>query len=218
MKSIGKREKNDIIGICGRIAIPPVLDRIMTGTVCPVLYVDVTRKSGRVDRLPVAFPVDAIDIDRLAHNHEMETYNIREMEKDFYIGREIMVIGSIRTYSPEKGGKIYLFIWAEWVTTAEGADHQNGVELTGKLCRDPQCRKTPGKQSICELILKIGHGNRQVSVIPVIAWNKTAKEAAEYTFSQRIKVLGRLQSRVYYKYGQPHTTYEVAAYKVEKLD
>lgn len=211
-------EKNDIVGICGRIVIPPTLDRTMTGRTCPVIYVDIERRSGIVDRLPVAFEVDHIDPDKFGQVHSAEDYNIRGLEKDFYQGREIMVIGKIRTHRENSRSKINLYIWADWITTAENADTYNSVQLIGKLCKVPYYRMTSKHQPICELILRIEHGHGDVSIVPVMTWNKAARVTADYALAQRLKICGRLQSRVYYKKGQPLTTYEVAAYRVEKLD
>lgn len=211
-----RKQRNDSIGLCGRISAPPVPDRDMTGTPCLVMYIDVRRKSGRVDRLPVAFKIDAIDPDKFAHCRTAEDIDIRSLDKDFYAGRRVMVIGSLKTHNSRKCGRINLFVSAEWVTTADNIDDYNAVQLIGRLSKDPryQIKRCP----ICEIIVKVWSGRKEISIIPVLTWYKTAMQAADYAYSQRIKVCGRLQSRVYYKDGQPYTTYEIAAYKTELLN
>ena len=211
-----RKTKNSSIGLCGRIAVPPAPDYELTGNSSLVMYIDVRRASGIVDRLPVAFKMNAVDSERLSNIAKIEDYNIRNLYETFYVGRKIMVIGEIRTYNSAGKRKISLFIWAEWITAAENMGDYNKTELIGRLCRDP--RYYIKRKPICEMIIKAWNNKEKISIIPVLTWNSEAKKASDYAYSQRIKIYGRLQSRGYYKNGQTYTTYEVAAYKTEPMN
>ena len=159
---------------------------------------EVERLSGAVDLLPViAEEALLAQIDPCA-------------------GDMLTVTGQIRSYNQRTEGvrHLIIFVFATDIV-AEDGEPINDVILEGPLCREPSCRRTPLGRDICDAMLAVPRAFRRADYLPCIIWGRTAQEIAQCHTSDRIRIEGRLQSRIYTKLTEDgpveRTAYEVSA-------
>ena len=91
--------------------------------------------------------------------------------------------------------------------------------VEGPLCRDPSYRRTPLGREICDVMLAVPRAFGRADYLPCILWGRTAQEAARRHARECIRIVGRLQSRVYTKLTeegpQERTAYEISALTAE---
>lgn len=138
-------------------------------------------------------------------------------------GAYVMVMGKMQTYKEVPGGRIVVFVLAEYVgVVSEQVEQQNGVYLEGDVARKPIHRTTPKGRKITEVTVKVPSAFTEgyFSFIPTICWGSDAEAAAEYQEGARVALEGRLQSRDYTKRLEgvevTLTAYEVSARHIEK--
>lgn len=138
-------------------------------------------------------------------------------------GAYVMVMGQMQTYKEVPGGRIVVFVLAEYVgVVTEKVEQQNGVYLEGDVARKPIYRTTPLGKKIAEVTVKVPSAFTEgyFSFIPTICWGSDAEAAAEYQEGARVALEGRLQSRDYTKrlegVEDVLTAYEVSARHIEK--
>ena len=138
-------------------------------------------------------------------------------------GAYVMVMGKMQTYKEVPGGRIVVFVLAEYVgVVSEQVEQQNGVYLEGDVARKPIHRTTPKGRKITEVTVKVPSAFTEgyFSFIPTICWGSDAEAAAEYQEGARVALEGRLQSRDYTKRLEgvevTLTAYEVSAQHIEK--
>ena len=88
--------------------------------------------------------------------------------------------------------------FARALTEEEGPD-ENRLELTGTLCKLPSLRTTPLGRTICDMILAVNRRYGRADYLPCIAWGSLAHRCGELEVGDRLRLNGRLQSRVYTK-------------------
>ena len=125
-------------------------------------------------------------------------------------------MGPIRSHNIHAEGrrKLLIFVFASAIT-AEDGEPINEVILEGPLCREPNYRRTPLGREICDIMLVIPRAFRRADYLPCILWGRTAQEGAQLHTRERIRIYGRLQSRIYTKATedgmQERTAYEISA-------
>ena len=168
-------------------------------------FLDVPRLSGAVDRLPVVVREDVL------------------CGFDLSGGQMIRVDGQVRSHNIRVEGvrRLMIFVYATMLS-AEDGEPMNDVLLEGPLCRAPVYRRTPLGREICDVMLAVSRGFSRADYLPCILWGRTATEIAECTVSDRIRICGRLQSRVYTKQTEQgpieRTAYEISAMTAQSLD
>lgn len=166
---------------------------------------EVPRLSGTVDILPVIARQDLVDA------------------LDPCAGSMLCVTGQIRSHNQYADGKrrLMIFVFASAVT-AEDGEPVNDVILEGTLCKDPIYRRTPLGREICDVMLAIPRAFRRADYLPCILWGRMAQEVSVCRTRDRIRISGRLQSRVYTKVTdtgcEERTTYEISALTAQILD
>jgi len=165
---------------------------------------EVPRLSGAVDTLPVIAEEQLIlGIDPTA-------------------GSMLTVTGQVRSHNQrsESGRHLLIFVFAAAVTPEDG-EPINDVVLEGPLCKEPTYRRTPLGRQICDAMLAIPRAFRRADYLPCILWGKTAQEVSECHVRDRIRICGRLQSRIYTKLTEEgafeRTAYEISALQAEIL-
>lgn len=100
----------------------------------------------------------------------------------------------------------------------------NTVYLTGRLTKDPDCRRAAdGALSIARFTLavkktKIKEGEPEAEFIPIVCFGKLAENVAKYVHKGRlIAVTGRIQIGSYEKEGKKIYTTDIIANAVEFL-
>lgn len=163
---------------------------------------DVPRLSGAVDTLPI-----------IVEECVLETLDLSG-------GEMITVTGEVRSHNIREDGRRHLlvFVFASAVLS-ECGDPLNDVTVEGLICREPTFRRTPLGREICDVMLAVPRAFRRADYLPCILWGRTAQEAAACHTRDRIRVFGRLQSRVYTKLAEDgakeRTTYEISALSAE---
>lgn len=166
---------------------------------------EVPRLSGAIDLLPVIALEEIVDaIDPSA-------------------GEMLTVTGQIRSHNQRIDGvrRLIIFVFAATITTEDG-EPINDVILEGPLCKDPVFRRTPLGREICDAMLAVPRAFRRADYLPCILWGRTAQEIAECRTRDRIRIYGRLQSRIYTKLTEDgpleRTAYEISALTAEVLE
>ena len=166
---------------------------------------EVPRLSGAVDLLPVIAEEQLLgSIDPTA-------------------GQMLTVTGQIRSHNQRVDGvrRLIIFVFAATITVEDG-DPINDVILEGPLCKDPVYRRTPLGREICDAMLAVPRPFRRADYLPCILWGRTAQEVSLCHTRDRIRIYGRLQSRIYTKLTEEgpidRTAYEISALTAEILE
>ena len=166
---------------------------------------EVPRLSGNVDILPV------VTEERILN------------QMDLSGGQMLTVIGQIRSHNTRIDGirRLLVFIFAADMI-AEDAEPMNDVMIEGPLCREPVYRRTPLGREICDAMIAVPRAFSRADYLPCILWGKTAQEVSRCHTRDRVRITGRLQSRVYTKLTDDgpieRTAYEISALGAEVLD
>ena len=166
---------------------------------------EVQRLSGAVDQLPVIAEEPLIQgIDPCG-------------------GDMLTVTGQIRSHNYRSDGvrRLMVFVFASSIF-AEDGEPINEVTIEGPLCREPTFRRTPLGREICDVMLAVPRAFHRADYLPCILWGRTAHEVSACHTRDRIRISGRLQSRIYTKLtedgAQERTTYEISALSADILD
>ena len=168
-------------------------------------FLEVPRLSGAVDTLPVIAEAAALEA------------------MDLSGGEMLSVTGQIRSHNIHIDGRRHLliFVFAASIA-AEDGEPVNDVILEGPICREPTYRRTPLGREICDVMLAVPRAFKRADYLPCILWGRTAQEAAQCHTRDRIRIYGRLQSRVYTKVteegAEERTAYEISALSAEIPD
>lgn len=159
---------------------------------------EVPRLSGAVDSLPV------IAEERLI------------FAIDPTAGDMLTVTGQIRSHNQRTDGvrHLMIFVFASTITV-ECGEPINQVILEGALCREPTYRRTPLGREICDAMLAVPRAFRRADYLPCILWGRTAQEVSGCHTGDKLRIDGRLQSRIYTKITEDgpveRTAYEISA-------
>ena len=164
---------------------------------------NVPRLSGTVDRLPVVIAEESL---------------LGQIDPSG--GEYLTVKGQIRSHNSrtETTRRLLIFVFASCIQ-AECGEPINEVTLEGVLCREPIYRRTPLGREICDIMLAVTRAFHRADYLPCILWGSTAHAISTCHTSQRIRLEGRLQSRLYTKQTdegpQERTAYEISALNAE---
>ena len=166
---------------------------------------EVPRLSGTVDILPV-----------IAEDILVESI-------DPSGGEMLTVTGQVRSHNQYVDGvrRLMIFVFAASIV-AEDGEPINDAVLEGPLCKEPTYRRTPLGREICDAMIAVPRAFRRADYLPCILWGRTAQEVSACHTSDRIRIYGRLQSRVYTKQTEQgsiqRTAYEVSALSAEIVE
>lgn len=162
-------------------------------------FLEVPRLSGVVDILPV-----------IAEDTLLDTV-------DLIGGDMLTVTGQIRSHniSGEERRRLLIFVFALSIT-AEDGEPINDVVLEGPICREPTYRRTPLGREICDIMLAVPRAFRRADYLPCILWGRIAQEGAQCHTRDKIRICGRMQSRIYTKLTE-HGPEERTAYEISAL-
>lgn len=138
-------------------------------------------------------------------------------------GEMLTVTGQIRSHNcrTETARHLMIFVFAASVFAEDGPPI-NECMLEGPLCKEPTYRRTPLGREICDVMLAVPRAFRRADYLPCILWGRTAQEISTCHTRDRIRISGRLQSRIYTKLTdngpQERTAYEISALSAEILE
>ena len=165
---------------------------------------DIPRLSGAVDSLQVVASEEVLNA------------------MDLSAGEMLTITGQIRSHNIRSDGvrHLLIFIFANTIV-AEDGEPMNDVLLSGPICKEPVFRRTPLGREICDVMLAVPRAFKRADYLPCILWGRTAHEISDCHTSDRIRIAGRLQSRIYTKVTddgpQERTAYEISALQAEIL-
>lgn len=168
-------------------------------------FLEVPRLSGAVDILPI------ITEERVLNAFDLSG------------GEMLTITGQIRSHNvnSDSGRHLLIFVFASSIT-AENGEPINEVILEGPICREPTYRRTPLGREICDVMLAVPRAFRRADYLPCILWGRTAQEASQCHTRDKIRIHGRLQSRIYTKLTEngpeERTAYEISALSAEILE
>ncbi len=166
---------------------------------------DVPRLSGAVDTLPVIV--------------QEQTLNAIDLSG----GEMLTVSGQVRSHNRRTDGirHLLIFVFATDII-AEDGEPINEVTVEGPLCKEPTYRRTPLGREICDVMLAVPRAFRRADYLPCILWGRTAQEISDCHTRDCIRVVGRLQSRIYTKLTEDgpeqRTAYEISALTADILN
>ena len=196
---------NNTITVRGVLQDLPQLSHENHGRRFYRFILEVARLSGAVDLLPVVADANLVE------------------ELDPTAGSMITVTGQIRSHNQRTDGTRHLliFIFATSLCVEDG-EPINDVVVEGLLCREPTYRRTPLGREICDVMLAVPRPFHRADYLPCILWGRTALEVSACHTRDKIRVLGRLQSRIYTKLTdngpEERTAYEISALTADILE
>ncbi len=163
------------------------------------IFMNVSRKSNTVDRLPVLVS------DRLC-------------DLNVYKGQKVCVTGEFRSKNIEgEDGKrhLQLFVFAIEVEVVEElTEDENEILLEGYICKEVVYRNTPLGREISDMLLAVNR-RYKTAYIPCIAWGRNARFCKDLEVGTKIEIRGRIQSREYTNLaGENKTAYELSIAKL----
>lgn len=116
------------------------------------------------------------------------------------VGERLEVRGGLRTFNNRSGvgAKLVITVLAREIVPTDD-DHINDLTLIGTICRRGEPRKTPLGREICDFTLAVNRRYGRADYLPCIAWGSMAQRCATMEVGRRLRLEGRLQSRVYTK-------------------
>lgn len=174
------------------------LDHELYGEVFYSLFLQVERLSGVTDTLPVTLPARLCGRIPLA-------------------GERIRIYGQLRSYNKHTNGasRLVITVFAKSVEPMGPEETpENSVQLIGYLCKPAVYRTTPFLREIGDMLLAVNRSYHKSDYLPCIAWGRNALYVKDLPVGCRVRVEGRLQSRVYQKVLPDETMIERTAYEV----
>ena len=168
-----------------------------------------------------------IAVKRLSGQDDMIPLTVSErlMESEsFEVGNIIGIVGQFRSYNKMSDGKSKLVLRVFVREMAEpDEDEPNTIMIDGFVCKEPVYRTTPFKREIADLLIAVNRAYNKSDYIPAIAWGRNARYAGNFEVGDRVRITGRIQSRVYQKQlndgvVEDRTAYEVSVSKLDLLD
>ena len=170
----------------------------------------IPRLSGNADIIPVTTSERLI-------NDEMLTE-----------GNKLLIKGQFRSYNSYENekNKLVLTVFAKDVEEVEEDETSeeseivkkemttNEVVLIGYVCKKPIYRQTPFGREIADLLLAVNRAYNKSDYIPTIAWGRNARFCQNLEVGTQVKIVGRVQSRMYEKKYEDGTVEQKVAYEV----
>ncbi len=148
--------------------------------------------------------------------------------KQFQTGERVKIEGQFRSYNRHDNNKnkLILSVYAQDMEKipkeTEAVQPENTVELDGYVCKQPVYRTTPLGREITDVLLAVNRSYGKSDYIPCICWGSNARAAKDLTVGDKLRLSGRIQSRMYQKKESDGSVdnriaYEVSVGKLETL-
>lgn len=159
-----------------------------------------------------------IAVQRLSGQKDFVPVTVSERiigENSFEIGNLIGLIGQFRSYNKivENHSKLVLKVFVRELCDYD-EQLPNSIEIEGYVCKPPIYRTTPFKREICDLLVAVNRAYNKSDYIPAIAWGRNARFASTFSVGDKVRLVGRIQSRPYKKQLESGEVEERVAYEV----
>ena len=184
--------------LMGTVCQEPVYGHEVFGERFFYATLSVPRLSGAEDLLPITVS------ERLMDQTSLE------------MGAILAIKGQLRSYNKvvEGTGRLLITGFVQHILAPDEAVNPNQVQLTGALCKPPSYRTTPFGREIADLMLAVNRAYGKSDYIPCITWGRTARFASHLNVGDKVKILGRFQSRAYQKQLPDGQVLDKMAYEV----
>ena len=189
--------QNNVVHLSGQIASELEFSHEIMDEKFYDFTIAVQRLSGQKDFLPVTVSERIIG------------------ENSFEIGNLIGLIGQFRSYNKiiENHSKLVLKVFVRELCDYD-EQLPNSIEIEGYVCKPPIYRTTPFKREICDLLVAVNRAYNKSDYIPTIAWGRNARFASTFSVGDKVRLVGRIQSRPYQKQLESGDVEERVAYEV----
>lgn len=153
-----------------------------------------------------------LSVPRLSGNADLIPVTISERlfkEDELVIDKKMKVEGQFRSYNSFEGEKnrLILTVFAKDVNFLADDEEivvskdfiSNEITLVGYICKPPIYRQTPFGREISDMLLAVNRAYNKSDYIPCICWGRNARFSSKLPVGTEVKVVGRIQSRIYEK-------------------
>ncbi|MBQ9297462.1 MAG: single-stranded DNA-binding protein [Clostridia bacterium] len=198
---------NNHIVLVGKVTSDKVFSHEVYGERFYIFKMEIPRLSGASDIIPI-------------------TISERLLNEDLKIGEKIVVKGQFRSYNTyiDNKNRLILTVFAKDIITEDNFTEEqqelerqnvsNEVILNGYICKAPIYRQTPFKREIADILLAVNRAYNKSDYIPCIAWGRNARYCQNIEVGTCVRIVGRVQSRLYEKKHEDGTVEERVAYEV----
>ncbi len=168
-----------------------------------------------------------LEVPRLSENSDIIPVTISEriLGDNFKVGEKVVIDGQFRSYNnyENEKNKLVLTVFVKDIkkmTEETEVANPNEIILDGFICKKPIYRTTPFGREIADILLAVNRAYNKSDYIPCIAWGRNARFCQNMNVGEKIKIWGRIQSRLYEKKFEDGTSetrraYEVSVSKME---
>ena len=168
-----------------------------------------------------------LEVPRLSENSDIIPVTVSEriLGDMFKVGQKVAIEGQFRSYNnyENEKNKLVLTVFVKDIKEIEDESeiqNPNEIILDGFVCKQPIYRTTPFGREIADVLLAVNRAYNKSDYIPCIAWGRNARFCQNMTVGEKIKIWGRIQSRLYEKKFEDGTSetrraYEVSVSKME---
>ena len=197
--------ENNYLVLIGNIVSDKTFSHEIYGESFYLFNLEVPRLSGNADIIPITIS------ERLIANFDLS------------VGRKVVVEGQFRSYNSYENerNRLVLTVFAKDIMgyKEENEEEQkekvsNEVVLNGYICKKPIYRQTPFGREIADILLAVNRAYNKSDYIPCIAWGRNARFCENMEVGTEVKIVGRVQSRIYEKKFEDGTVEQRVAYEV----
>ena len=207
--------ENNYLVLVGKITSEKVFSHEIYGESFYIFNLEVPRLSGTADSIPITIS------ERLISNFDLS------------IGKKVEIEGQFRSYNTYENqrSRLVLTVFAKDIREHQEPSEEepvrekisNEVVLVGYICKKPIYRKTPFGREISDILLAVNRAYNKSDYIPCIAWGRNARFCENMEVGTEVKVVGRVQSRMYEKKHEdgtiePRVAYEVSVGSLELVN
>lgn len=177
------------------------------------------------------FYVFNLEIERLSGNADIIPITVSERlitDEMLTQGKNLLVKGQFRSYNSydNEKNRLILTVFAKDVIEVEENNEEdeneivkkemvtNEVVLIGYICKKPIYRQTPFGREIADILLAVNRAYNKSDYIPTIAWGRNARFCQNLEVGTKVRLVGRVQSRMYEKKYDDGTVENRVAYEV----
>ena len=202
--------ENNYLTLVGKVTGEKKFSHEIYGEKFYVFNLEIARLSGNADIIPITVSERIITDEMLMQ------------------GKQLLVKGQFRSYNSYENEKnrLILTVFAKDVVEVEENNEEeenemakkdtvtNEVVLVGYICKKPIYRQTPFGREIADVLLAVNRAYNKSDYIPTIAWGRNARFCQNLEVGTKVKLVGRVQSRMYEKKHEDGTVENRVAYEV----
>ena len=202
--------ENNYLTLVGKVTGEKKFSHEIYGEKFYVFNLEIARLSGNADIIPITVSERIITDEMLMQ------------------WKQLLVKGQFRSYnsSDNEKNRLILTVFAKDVVEVEENNEEeenemtkkdtvtNEVVLVGYICKKPIYRQTPFGREIADVLLAVNRAYNKSDYIPTIAWGRNARFCQNLEVGTKVKLVGRVQSRMYEKKHEDGTVENRVAYEV----